>query len=333
MSAHEIVVVGASAGGVEALTQLISGLPPDFAAAMFVVLHTSPESPGTLPHLLARKAEVPVIAARDAAPIKPGHIYIAQPNFHLELERGRMCLGGGPTENRHRPAIDPLFRSAARYYGKRVIGVLLSGYLDDGVAGLVSIKQRGGLAVVQSPEDALVPDMPQAALEQDHVDYSVPVEEIPALLVELVTGITGAKRKTMPKRNRPQPKGNDKVSVFTCPECNGTLWEVDEQGLLQFRCRVGHKFSPDSMADAQSQYLDRALWAALRALEEHAELSRRLAERAQRGHHPFAARRFEERWRASSENAKVLRDMLTKGELGWASAPAPDKPQDGPKAA
>ncbi len=332
MSAHEIVVAGASAGGVEALMQLISGLPPDFSAAMFVVLHTSSENPGTLAQLLARKAGLPVTPARDDAPIQPGHVYIAQPNYHLELERGRMCLGGGPTENRHRPAIDPLFRSAAQHYGKSVIGVLLSGYLDDGVAGLVAIKQRGGIAVVQSPEDALVPDMPRAALEQDHVDYSIPVEEMPALLIELVTGIR-PKRKTMPKRNRPQPKGNGKVSVFTCPECNGTLWEVDEQGLLQFRCRVGHKFSPNSMADAQSQYLDRALWAALRALEEHAELSRRLAERAKRGQHPFAARRFEERWRASNENAKVLRDMLTRSELEAASAQAPDRPQDGPKAA
>ncbi len=308
-------MVGASAGGIEALQELISRLPLNFHAAVFVVLHTSADSPDTLANLLGRGAKVPVLPARDDAPIKPGQVYVARPGFHLLLERGRMCLGGGPTENRHRPAIDPLFRSAADAYGNSVVGVLLSGYLDDGVAGLIEIKQRGGISVVQSPEDAAVPDMPRAALEFDHVDYSIPVAQMPALLVKLAAGLKAPKSKVMPKKKNKGSAGNNRVSVFTCPECHGTLWEVDEHGLLQYRCRVGHKFSPDSMADAQSQSLDRALWAALRSLEEHAELSRRLAERAKESKHLMASRRFEERARASSEDARTIRDMLTNGEL------------------
>ncbi len=318
MAARNIIVVGASAGGVEALSNLARGLPADLQAAVFVVLHTSAEGPGMLPDILGRRSSLPVSTAVDNAPIENGHIYVGRPDRHLLLEPGRMCLGRGPTENRHRPAIDPLFRSAAYAYGEKVIGVLLSGYLDDGVAGLIAIKERGGLSVVQSPEDALVSGMPLAAIENDHVDYSVPVAEMAELLADLAMGKKKSKQTVTPGLSE-----QDRVSVYTCPECHGTLWEVDEQGLLQFRCRVGHKLSRDSMLDAQAQSLERALWAALRSLEEHAELSRRLAARAKTNNQDMAARLFEERWQASAANAKVIRDMLT--ESG-ATAPEDERP-------
>ncbi len=330
MALRNIIVVGASAGGVEALVELVGGLPVGLQAAVFVVLHTSAEGPGLLSEVLARRSSLPVSTAENGAPIRKGHIYTAPPNLHLLLERGRICLGHGPTENRHRPAIDPLFRSASYAYGEAVVGVLLSGYLDDGVAGLISIKEHGGLSVVQSPEDALVSAMPMAALEKDHVDYSVPVAEMPSLLVDLAMG-----KKNSKKILAPGLSDQERVSVFTCPECHGTLWEMDEQGLLQFRCRVGHKFSRESMLDAQSQALERALWAALKSLEEHAELSRRLAERAKANHHSMAARRFLERFEAAAENAKVMRDMLTASGASSAekrppqSQPLPVSAEDG----
>ncbi len=328
MAARNIIVVGASAGGVEALSNLVSRLPADVPAAIFIVLHTSAEGPGMLPDILDRRSSLPVSTAVDNAPIENGHIYVGRPDRHLLLEPGRMCLGRGPTENRHRPAIDPLFRSAAYAYGKAVIGVLLSGYLDDGVAGLIALKERGGLSVVQSPEDALVPVMPLAAIENDHVDYSVPVAEMAALLADFAMGKKKSKRTVTPGLSE-----QDRVSVYTCPECHGTLWEVDEQGLLQFRCRVGHKFSRDSMLDAQGQSLERALWAALRSLEEHSELSRRLAERAKANNQEMAARRFEERWQASAANAKIIRDMLTEGGATEPEGKRLPQPQSQPMSA
>lgn len=328
MAAREIIVVGASTGGVEALSNLVRGLPADLPAAVFIVLHTSAEGQGILPDILDRRSSLTVSTAVDNAPIEYGHIYIARPDSHLLLEPGRMCLRRGPTESRHRPAIDSLFRSAAHAYGERVIGVLLSGYLDDGVAGLMAIKEQGGLSVVQSPEDALVSGMPLAALENDHVDYSVPVAEMAELLADLAMGKKKSKRTVTPGLSE-----QDRVSVYTCPECHGTLWEVDEHGSLQFRRRVGHKFSRDSVLDAQAQSLERALWAALKSLEEHSELFRRLADRAKANKHNIAARRFHERSQTSAENAKVIRDMLSESGAVEHGEKRPPQPQPQPMSA
>jgi two-component system chemotaxis response regulator CheB len=158
---RDIIVIGASAGGVEAFRALAAALPPDLPAAVFVVIHTSAESPGLLPQLINREGGLPAIEAENGAPVLPGRIYVARPDHHLTLDDGRLRVWAGPSENRHRPAIDPLFRSAAYNYGPRVIGVVLTGYLDDGAAGLGVIKERGGIAVVQDPDDALVPSMPK----------------------------------------------------------------------------------------------------------------------------------------------------------------------------
>jgi two-component system chemotaxis response regulator CheB len=225
------------------------------------------------------------------------------------VNNGHLRLLQGPAENRHRPAIDPLFRTAALSYGSYTIGVILTGYLDDGTAGLMAIKSQGGTAIVQDPGDATVPNMPQSALDNVDVDYTVPLRDIAPLLVRLVTN--EAKSEPALKRADKLP-GNGKLSVFTCPECQGTLFEEDENGLTRYRCRVGHIYSPDSMFADQSYALERALWAAVRSLEEHAELSRRLAERARRSDHERAVRRFQERWRASMADAEHIRRILTK---------------------
>jgi two-component system chemotaxis response regulator CheB len=220
-------------------------------------------------------------------------------------------------ENRHRPAIDVLFRSAARAYGCRVIGVILTGYLDDGTAGLLEIKAAGGTAIVQDPDDALVPNMPESAIANIDVDYVRPLAEIPELLVSLVNReiveITPMVNKRTEADIGPEPKGTP--SAYTCPQCNGTLWEVNDQGLLRFACRVGHAYSAESMAEDNAEAAERALWAALRSLEERGDLLNRLANRAEQRNAFLAMRRFRDQAKATAQNAEVLRGMLSNGKV------------------
>jgi two-component system chemotaxis response regulator CheB len=288
---RDIVVVGASAGGVQALQRLVSGLPPDFPAAVLVVLHIWPGSQSLLPAILARAGGLPAIEALDGAPIKRGTIFVAPVDMHLMVENERLAVVRGPRENRTRPAINPLFRSAALAFRERVIGVILTGTLDDGSAGLWAIKQCGGVAVVQS--DAAFAEMPQSAVDNVAVDHHVPLDDIPRLLVQLTRqevsgGATpgpmaeviqlndeGAKMKTTGIKL-------DQIgsrSIFTCPECNGALWEI-EAGGLQYRCHVGHGYSAASLKQDQNTGIEHSLWSALRALKESAALDERLAERA-----------------------------------------------------
>src|SRR4051812_33241997 len=193
MQSHDIIVIGASAGGVETLKQLVAGLPAELPAAVFVVLHVTPNGPGYLPRILEKAGPLPVCSPKDGDGIANGRIYVAPPDHHMLVEPGRLRVVRGPKENRHRPAVDPLFRSAAWAYGPRVIGVVLSGTLDDGAAGLWAIKSCGGVAVVQDPEDALFGEMPASALACVDADHVAPLEEIPLLLAELVRSpATGA---------------------------------------------------------------------------------------------------------------------------------------------
>jgi two-component system chemotaxis response regulator CheB len=324
MPGHDIIVVGASAGGVEALRTLAGGLPADLPAAVFVVLHLPAQAPSMLPVILARSGPLETLHPADHEPIIPGRIYVAPPDCHLLVERDRARVVRGPKENRHRPAVDPLFRSAARAYGPRVIGVILSGTLDDGTAGLLAVKQRGGIAVVQDPDEALYPGMPRSALENVPADHIVPVAAIGGLLGELARAPAPAEAAyPVPAYMELEAKVAEMEtgtvhpneipgtpSVYTCPECHGTLWELQEGELIRFRCRVGHAFSSESMMAEQSESLETALWTALRTLEESASFSRRLAARASAHHHHRVAARFLERATDQERHAAVLRDIL-----------------------
>jgi two-component system chemotaxis response regulator CheB len=305
----QIIALGASAGGVEALTKAVRRLPADLPAAVFVVLHISPVGLSVLPSILERAGNLPAAHAVDGAPIERGRVYVAPPDHHLLLERGRMRVTRGPTEHRARPAIDPLFRSAAASYGPAAIGVVLSGTLDDGTAGLRAIKAAGGRTVVQEPDDALFPGMPASAVRFSDPDHVVAGSDIPELLDRLVRqeSRTEADRMPQPVTGRIPP---EQLSDFSCPDCRGILREERDTGLLRYRCRIGHAYSPSSLLTAQSAELERALWSGTVALEEQAELCRRLAGRMTERGHEAAASRYQEQAGEAIRQADVVRQLV-----------------------
>jgi two-component system chemotaxis response regulator CheB len=322
MPDHGIVVVGASAGGVEALVELAASLPGDLSAAVFVVLHLPATGTSALPEILRRHGPLPAAHVRDGEPIQPGRIYVAPPDHHVLVRTGHVHLSRGPRENGHRPAIDPLFRSAAREYAARVIGVVLSGALDDGTAGLLAIKSRGGIAVVQNPEDALYPGMPGNALEHAQVDHVLAAASMGKLLTRLLANLAEPPADPAPTGMRVEVEMEGfsmeafeghhpgRPSGFSCPDCHGVLWQIKDGGLERYRCRVGHAWSPESLLTQQSEALEAALWVALRSLEERAALARRLAEPARRRGHAITATRFEEQAAEAQQAARLVRDLL-----------------------
>ena len=325
MSGHEIIVVGASAGGVEALVQLVRGFPADLPASVFVVLHIPAQSPSLMADILGRSGLMKALQPVDYQRIERGRIYVASPDHHLMVERGFVRVVRGPRENRHRPAVDPLFRSAAVAYGSQVVGVVLTGALDDGTAGLLAIKQRGGIAVVQDPRDAIYPDMPQSALAHVSVDHCLPIVQIGPLLVQLShqevvqeniqpasedmeREVRVAEMETNPL-NEHEQVGNP--SAYSCPECGGVLWEVHDGELDRFRCRTGHAFSSDSVLAEQSERIEEALWVALKTLDENASLSRRMAKQAQHNGHTWLVERLNAKVQTAEQQAALLRQLLT----------------------
>ncbi len=298
--------MGASAGGLQALQQILSAMPRDVEAALLVVLHTADHSGSMLPHILQRRSNMPVSHPSDRDLIQRGRVYIAPPGFHMIVEEGFLRVLQGPRENLHRPAIDPLFRSAAAAYGRRVIGVILTGMLGDGTAGLMVVSARGGEAIVQDPQSASFPSMPRSALDQVPNAHVLPLDQIAAFLLQLIArsclltasppgqaSLGAAKETRIAELNMDEVSSEDRLghpSPFACPDCGGVLWEIEQNGFLRFRCRVGHAFTPQHLGVQQRQAVETALWEALRALEESASLYRRMAGRAKTSHHELPAR-------------------------------------------
>lgn len=314
---REVVVIGASAGGVDALVTLAQALPDDFPAALLVVLHVSPRGTSVLPHILARAGNLPAAHAVDGEKITPGKIIVAPPDHHLLVEPGRARLVRGPRHNGHRPAIDPLFESAAQAYGPRAIGVLLSGVLDDGSVGLLRIKSGGGATVVQDPEDALYPAMPRNAIQHVNPDMVLAVAEIPDALEMLVREPVETRDFELVQPLRGDPANPDPAwdasyepSGVTCPECGGPLWETDAEGLPVYACRIGHKFTPQTLLALHSDSAEAALWGGVRALEERAALARRLAARLRERGSTRSAERIEERASQAEAHGAAIRQVL-----------------------
>ncbi len=293
---RNIIVIGASAGGIPALERMLKELPREIDASMFVVLHLSPDTHSSLDRVLGRFTGLPVMLARDLEPIKRRHIYVAEPDHHLILEQTQVRSIRGPKENWFRPSVDVLFRSAAYAFGPRVIGVVLSGMMDDGAAGLDAIKRRGGFTIVQDPDDARFPMMPEAALRAVSVDARVPSTEIARLLMdesrkeapldaefpitkELEIEVRIAKQQLDTAQLLAGVESLGTRTTLTGPECHGTLWEIDQPEQHRYRCHVGHAYSGEALSIAQSTAVEEALWSATRALEEKVALARRMSER------------------------------------------------------
>ncbi|HEX5323409.1 MAG TPA: chemotaxis protein CheB [Capsulimonadaceae bacterium] len=331
MATHDIIVVGASAGGVEVLTKLVSGFSARLPASVFIVVHVPPFARSVLPDILSRAGPLPVAHARSDEAVRPGHIYVAPPDRHLVLEAGRVYLSSGPRENRVRPAIDTLFRTAAISYGARVVGVVLSGTLSDGTAGLYEIKQRGGIAIVQDPKDALFPDMPKNALDQVPIDYVLPASKIADILTTLadqpLEDDEGGSKDMAPDErpgaevvaddivNEIDGRRNGELAIYTCPECSGALWQVNAGKVVRFTCHVGHVYTGDDLLEGYSEVLERSLWHAARTLRDRANLMQQLANVArERGSRKTAAR-YEEETRTDSEHAEVIERMIAGGAI------------------
>jgi len=336
---RDIVVIGASAGGLEPLRDLISALPGDFPAAVFVVMHMGGTS--HLAHILSQAAALPVTRAENGDAVRQRHVYVASPGRHLLVHDGHLLLRRGPRENMSRPAIDPLFRSAAASFTTRVIAVLLSGALNDGTAGMLAVKRCGGIAVVQDPDDAAVSSMPVSALRHVEVDHVVPSAAMAALLrrlaaepaphpveaplqVRLEAAIAAQELAEMIDENK---LGN--VAPFSCPECHGTLWEIDDPGMLRFRCRVGHAYSADAVLSAKGEEVDTLLWSLLRTNEERASLARRAAAAERRDTHHNLAEKFEERAREYERDAELVRRLLRDHNVGSDPGRVTDPPGPG----
>jgi two-component system chemotaxis response regulator CheB len=320
---RNIVVIGASAGGVETLRTLVEGLPLDFPASVLIVLHVPSYGGSVLPAILSRSGPLPAKHPAHVEPLRAGEILVAPPDHHLVLDDGVARLTRGPRENGHRPAVDVLFRTAARAAGPRVVGVVLSGVLDDGTAGLNAIVARGGVAVVQDPADALYPGMPASAIDHVPVQHVAPADEIAKLLVRLCAepieddGVPApplmeieADLAMMDDEAMNEPDRPGAPSGFSCPDCNGVLYEIRDGALVRYRCRVGHAWSAETLFGEQSQQLEGALWMALRGLEEKAALARTMRERAIERNNAITAQRFTEQAAEASRAATLIRSML-----------------------
>jgi two-component system chemotaxis response regulator CheB len=324
MATHDIIVIGASAGGMDAIAELLKPLPADLPASLFVVQHLSSLSPGYLPEILQRDTPLRVVSPAESGPIEPGCVYVAPPDRHLLVERDRVRVVRGPKENRHRPAIDPLFRSAAWAYGARVVGIVLTGMLYDGTAGLWAVQTCGGVTVVQDPREAQFSSMVANVLQNLKVDHCLPIKEISALVEKLArTTITNGQIHDVPTKIKletefamlkyPETKTDmntlGTLSPFTCPTCNGSMWELQDGELLRYRCHTGHAFTAEDVTGEHTDAVEQALYSALRVMEENTALLRRMADRVQ-DQQSERRMRYENMAKEREEHAWTIRQLL-----------------------
>jgi two-component system chemotaxis response regulator CheB len=320
---HDLIVVGASSGGIDALKVIVGGLPADLPAAVLVVVHISPDSPRLLADILNRAGPLPCQYGQDQDVIHRGHIYLAPPNYHLLVEPARLRVVQGPKENRARPAVDPLFRSAAAVYGPQTVGVILSGDLNDGTAGLMAVKRVRGIAIIQDPTDALYPSMPRSALRAVEVDYVVPLAEMASILRQVIHQPVPAKTTILlPNEQeetatvRDADRGRKRAaaiwtpSAFVCPDCGGGLYEIEDEPLWRFRCRVGHAYTAEVLRAEKARVLEQALWVALRTLEEKLEFHQRMAQRAEQQGLALMASQWQEDIRDMEQQIDLLGQVL-----------------------
>jgi two-component system chemotaxis response regulator CheB len=323
MSKIELVVIGASAGGLDGLMSIVTALPPSLKATVLIVMHTNSRGTTYLPDILGRVSPLPVKLVADGQKVGRGQILVAPPDFHVLVNRRGLSLTRGPRENGFRPAIDPLFRSASRVYQTRTMGVILSGALDDGAYGMKVIKEHGGMTVVQDPEEAQIPSMPLSVLSSITVDHVLKASEIARVIAQSAEGRRSSKAGVMAERKEPEPQNPGTVTQvdemnetygpptgLTCPDCGGSLWDASQGALVRFRCHVGHQFSQDALDSSQHDIVENALWSAVRALEEHAAMKQRMAERAHGAGLEMVREGFVAGAKDSHRQAQAIRELL-----------------------
>jgi two-component system chemotaxis response regulator CheB len=318
---HDIIVIGASAGGVDALLALVKQLPPNLRAAVCLTVHLMPGARGTLADVLRQAGTLRVKLADDGEAIRHGTVYVARPDRHLIVERGSIRVTHGPRENRWRPAIDPMFRSAAVAYGTRVIGVILTGMLDDGTAGLLAVKRCGGITVVQDPHDAAYPDMPQSALDNVETDHRVALTDMGAVIARLVAERAAPEVPVPPEIQDEVRASVDGTPVtighstsetdLNCPECGGPLHEQSHGPMKRYRCMVGHGWSPQTLLSNMDDTLEGTLWAAIRLFRQRGNLLSTMAKRAREAGRETMAVHYESVAAETMEHAQRLQHMAT----------------------
>ena len=319
MANRDILAIGTSAGGVDALLFLAARLQRNLPASIFVTIHLPRDSKSSLDEVLTRAGPLPAAFATDGDVLKKSHIYIAPPDRHLIIDGDRISLGEGPRENNARPAIDPMLRSAAVCCGFRTVGVVLTGTLGDGASGLWAIRQSGGITVVQDPNDAAFSEMPMTALNRANPDHVARLEEMPALLTSLAHEPAG-QTKALPRNiqyeveiartgqsDMDQMDKFGRRSVLGCPDCGGVMWEIDEGELSRFRCHVGHTYTAEVMSLALDDNLRRALATAVRALEERTALARKLHHQAKSSGHRLLAQTWAEKTKEFERETEIIR--------------------------
>lgn len=319
MNTRDTIVLGASTGGVDALTTIACALPERLPAAVFVVQHIGAHA-SILPEMLQQAGRLPARHARDGERIAIGNIYVAPSDLHMIIEGDTIRTVRGPKENFARPAIDPLFRSAAVVRGPRVIGAILTGHLDDGTAGLAAIRACGGITMVQDPEQAYAPDMPRNAMRATPPDYILPLEKLATTLAALAGGATATSPVAPPNlveehrlaltSNAMQklPKIGTPAAI-SCPECGGTLWRIDDAP-TRYRCHTGHAFGAGSLNAASDHVIERSLWRALRALHEKKALIVECAEYHMKRGEQKDAQRYTAQARSADKTARALEQLL-----------------------
>jgi two-component system chemotaxis response regulator CheB len=328
VSKHSIIVIGTSAGGMEALKQLVADLPADLPAAVFIVWHVAPAYPSVLPQILDRVTPLSVAHAMDKEAIQPGRIYIAPPDHHLLVDEGCVRVTKGPKENRFRPSVDVLFRSAALAYGSQVVGVVLTGLLNDGASGLYAVKERGGKAVVQDPLDALHASMPIEAMKAVGVDHCVPIKEMGALLGRLSNEAVEEREENpvseemklevgIAREDRAFESGIMKIgqlSPYTCPECHGVLLQLNEGNIIRFRCHTGHAYSLNALLTEVTESIETSLWKTLRGIEESELLMNHIAEHLHKANDGEMAELFLQKSQETRKRAELVRQAVMSNE-------------------
>lgn len=322
MANRDIITIGTSAGGVEALVALVRDLPRDLPASVFIVQHLMAGMASHMADILRRPSTLPVEVAVDRKEIERGCVYVAPPDRHLMIDRSYMYLTRGPRENRVRPAVDPLFRSAAVVHGPHVIGVILTGALDDGTSGLGAIKRCGGVAVVQNPEDAQFPDMPRSAAEHVEVDYSISLAQMGDLLGRLAAGAPGAPAPPSPELlmevemarggagSAELLDGIGDLAPLTCAECGGPLWEIREDNVPRFRCREGHSYTAKTLLSELTDGIEQSLWVAVQTMDERVRILDRLVDFDEKKGRSHSSSGFRSRAEETREHADNLRKFL-----------------------